>query len=152
VINSILPEGSQILDTRGGGVRVVNNGSLTSGKRPGNASNVKQSPNSRRSPPVASPRLRPGSAPARIRASPKSKTKSANKQNNNRQTPRTVAPRTVARTPKTVAPRTATPKTATPKTATPKTATPKTATPKTAAPGTVRGPRTRPKTVGPTPK
>ena len=112
-----------------------------------NASNVKQSPNSRRSPPVASPRLRPGSAPARIRASPKSKTKSANKQNNNRQTPRTVAPRTVARTPKTVAPRTATPKTATPKTATPKTATPKTA-----APGTVRGPRTRPKTVGPTPK
>jgi len=98
VINSILPEGSQILDTRGGGVRVVNNGSLTSGKRPGNASNVKQSPNSRRSPPVASPRLRPGSAPARIRASPKSKTKSANKQNNNRQTPRTVAPRTVAGT------------------------------------------------------
>jgi len=105
-----------------------------------NASNVKQSPNSRRSPPVASPRLRPGSAPARIRASPKSKTKSANKQNNNRQTPRTAAPKTA--TPKTATPKTATPKTATPKTATPKTATPKTATPKTATPRDGTTPRT----------
>ena len=67
-----------------------------------NAMNVKQSPNSRRSPPVASPGRRPGSAPARIRASPKSKTKSAIKQNqggamnNNRQTPSTAAPRTAA--------------------------------------------------------
>jgi len=74
-----------------------------------NASNVKQSPNSRRSPPVASPRLRPGSAPARIRASPKSKTKPAIKQNNNRQTPRTAA-----RTPSMAAPSTAAPRTAAP--------------------------------------
>jgi hypothetical protein len=160
VINSVLPEGRQLRSTREGGVRVVNNGSLTSGKRPDNASNVKQSPNSRRSPPVASPGRRPGSAPARIRASPKSKTKSAIKQNqgramnNNRQTQRTAArtPRTVARTPGTGA---GTPSTAAQGTATripsPKTGS-ATRTPKTATPGTVRGPRTRPKTMGPTPK
>ena len=116
VINSVLPEGRQLLSTRERGVRVVNIGSLTSGKRPGNASNVKQSPNSMKSPPVASQPRRPGSAPARIRASPKSKTKSAIKQNqggamnNNRQTPSTAAPRTAA--PKTAAPRTAAPSTA----------------------------------------
>jgi hypothetical protein len=126
VINSVLPEGNQILDTREG-VRVVSGS--PSKNRSRNASNVKQSPNS--------------------------KTKSAIKQNqgramnNNRQTQRTAArtPRTVARTPGTAAgtPSTAAPKTATPKTATPKTATPKTAagTPKTATPKTAAGTRAR---------
>ena len=86
-----------------------------------NASNVKQSPNSMKSPPVASQPRRPGSAPARIRASTTSTRRSTS------QIPSTAAT-----------------------TATPKTAA--TATPKTAATTAVRGPRTRAKTVGRTPK
>jgi len=135
VINSVLPEGNQILDTREG-VRVVSG--PPSKNRSRNASNVKQSPNS--------------------------KTKSAIKQNqgrvmnNNRQTQRTATrtPRTVARTPSTAAPRTVarTPSTAAPRTAAPtqRTAartqrttarTPRTVarTPSTAAPGTRASPK-----------
>jgi hypothetical protein len=102
-----------------------------------NDSNVKKSPNSMKSPPVASQPRRPGSAPARIRASTTSTRRSTS------QIPSTAA---TTATPRTATPRTATPRTATPRTATPRTATPRTATPRTAATTAGRSPRTRPGT------